>query len=132
MDLRVRKLAIDAAEWDVLIGWGTGVAIVVLRSLALLGVLSSESPTDWVVFAEVAVQLVLAAVFTYGVYRRHRWAAIGLLVIWGVGYFYSWYMLGRVLPPLGLIGLLIWYGLYRGLRGASFLARQQAAAAGAV
>lgn len=132
MDLRVRKIAIDAAEWDIRIGWGTGAAIVVLRALALLGVFSSKAPTDWVLFAEVVVQLVLAAVFTYGVYRRLRWAAIGLLVIWGLGYFYSWYVLGRVLPPLGLIGLLVWYGLYRGVRGASFLARQQAAATDAV
>ena len=132
MDLRVRKIAIDAAEWDICIGWGTGAVIVVLRALALLGVLSSDSPMHWVLFAEVAVQLTLAAVFTYGLYRRHRWAAIGLLVVWGVGYFYSWYVLGRVLPPLGVIGLLVWYGLYRGIRGANFLATQQPAATKAV
>jgi len=117
MNQRALRFAIDSAERDVRVGWGTGAGIVALRAVALIAFLAGETAVGWPVLAQVLVQLVLAAAFTYGVYRRHIWAAIGLLIVWGLGYFYSWHALGRLLPPLGVFGLLVWYGLYRGIRG---------------
>ena len=125
MDQRSHKLAIDAAEWDVVIGWSAGIAVVALRAFALLTTIFSSALVDRGILAQIAVQLVLAAIFTYFVYRRRVWAAIALLVVWGVPYFYSWYAVGRMLPPLGIIGILVWYGLYRGLRGVRALAGVQ-------
>ena len=130
MDQRAHKLVLDAAEWDVKIGWGTGAALTLLRGVMLIGFLNS-SPRDWSFFVQIAVQLLLSGAFTVGVYRRRTWAAIGLLVIWGIGYFYSWVASGRLIPPLALIGILIWYGLYRGLRGTRRLAAVQNASVAA-
>ena len=132
MDQRAHKFVIDAAETDLRIGWGTGAVIVLLRAVVLAGFLAADAPVDLAALAWVVVQLVLAAAFTFGLYRGHAWAAVGLLVAWGVGYVYSWDALGRLLPPLGLIGVLVWYGLYRGRRGARALAAQRAAVAPAV
>jgi hypothetical protein len=130
VDPRAHKLMLDAAEWDVQIGWGTGTALTLLRAVLLIGFLTS-SPRDWSLFVQIAVQLLLSGAFTVGVYRRHGWAATGLLVTWGIGYFYSWAMSGRLIPPLALIGILIWYGLYRGLRGTRKLAAVQNASVAA-
>jgi hypothetical protein len=116
-DQRARKLVFDAAEWDVKIGWGTGVFLTLLRVVAFIGFVLADAPKDWFFGAQILVQLLLAAAFTFGVYRRHSWAAIALAVLYGVAYFYSWVLSGRILPPLVLIGVLIWYGLYRGIRG---------------
>jgi len=121
MDQRAHKLILDATEWDVKIGWGTGTALTLLRAVLLIGLVNS-SPRDWSLFIQIAVQLLFTGAFTVGVYRRQTWAAIGLLVVWGIGYFYSWAVSGRLIPPLALIGILIWYGLYRGLRGTRKLA----------
>jgi hypothetical protein len=130
MDQRVQKLMLDAAEWDVKIGWGTGIGLTLLRTTLLIGFINS-SPRDWSLFTQIAVQLLLTVAFTVGVYRRSTWAAIGLLVVWGIGYFYSWAASGRPIPPLALIGILIWYGLYRGLRGTRKLAAVQNASVAA-
>ena len=132
MDLRARKAEVDRAERDIQIGWGTGIGIVLLRAMVLIGFFVGETPLELGLLAQLGAQLLLAAAFAYGVYRRHAWAAVGLLLLWGLGYFYSWYMLGRVLPPLGIIGVLVWYGLYRGLRGVRALAALQAGGAPAV
>ena len=106
------------------IGWGTGIALTLLRTVLLIGFLNS-SARDWSLFVQLAFQLLLSAAFTAGAYRRQVWAAIGLLVIWGIGYLYSWAVSGRLIPPLALIGILVWYGLYRGLRGTRKLAAIQ-------
>ena len=103
------------------IGWGTGIALTLLRAALFIGFINSP-PRDWSLFTQIAAQLLLTVAFTVGVYRRRTWAAIGLLVVWAIGYFYSWAMSGRRIPPLALIGILIWYGLYRGLRGTRKLA----------
>ena len=132
MDQRAHKVVIDAAEFDVTIGWSTGVGIVLLRCLVLSGFFFSPAPLDLWLLTQVGLQLTLAAWFTYAVYRRRSWGAIGLLVVWGIGFFYSWYAIGRVIPPLGLLGFLVWYGLYRGARGTRVLAKQTAIAAAAV
>ena len=122
MDQRAKREALAEASLDVHMGLLAGGGIVVLRALALAALLSGDGPADWSVVVQVLVQLVLAAVFSYGLYRRQLWAAVGLLVVWGVGFFYSWIAMGRMVPPLGLIGILIWYGLYRGFRGVRLLA----------
>ena len=71
---------------------------------------------------QLLIQVLLAAGFTFGVYRRSALAAIALAVLYGLGYFYSWFLSERLMPPLALIGILIWYGLYRGIRGTRALA----------
>src|SRR5262245_56859938 len=110
-----RKLDIGDAETDVMIGSCTGLAIVILRVVVLLGILNGGSPIDWWVVSLVVVETALAGIFTFGVYRDRPWGAAGLLIIWCMGYFFSWYALGRVIPPLGIIGILVWVGLYRGM-----------------
>jgi hypothetical protein len=125
MDLRTRKIALDVAEWDVTIGWSTGVFLTLLRAVAFIGFVLAAAPKDWILGIQILVQLLLVAAFTFGVYRRHSWAAIALAVLYGIGYFYSWALSGRILPPLVLIGVLIWYGLYRGIRGTRALAARK-------
>ena len=85
--------------------------------LATIGALQAPPPTDWLTMAITVGRLALSSVLTYLVYLRRPPAAIALIVLWGASYFYSWVMAGWARPPLGLIGLLIWYGLYRGARG---------------
>jgi hypothetical protein len=126
MDQRVHRIARDDASLDVSIALVAAAAIILLRTVVLLGLLFGDAAIDWWLLAEVLVQLALAIAFTYGLFLRRTWGAVGLLVVWGLGYFYSWYALGRVLPPLGIIGAGIWYGLYRGLRGVRVLARYAA------
>lgn len=132
MDQRARRLSIDAAEWDLRIGWLTGAGISALRGFAVSAMLLGSAPLDAPLLAQLVVQLLLALLFTFGVYRGRVSAAVGLMVLWGVGYVYGWYAMGRLLPPLGLVGIAIWYGLYRGLRGARALAAHPDAAASAV
>jgi hypothetical protein len=124
MDQRAHRLARDAAEWDVVIGWSTGIGIVIIRLIFLGALIVGGLIVPWIV-VQVAVQLLLAAALTYGIYRRNQWAAVGLLIVWGIPYFSSWYASGRVLPPLGIIGILVWYGLYRGYRGVRALTGRQ-------
>ena len=45
------------------------------------------------------------------------WGPVGQLALWGLRYFGSWYLSHRLLPPLGIIGLIVWYGFYWGLGG---------------
>jgi hypothetical protein len=129
MNPREHRARVDAAEWDVVIGWSTGIAVVALRAFVLVGIAVSDATVPGILVAQVIVQVVLAAALAYGTYRRHRGAAIGQLVLWGLNYAYSWYALGRLLPPLGIIGLLVCYGLYRGVRGTQALTERQADAA---
>jgi hypothetical protein len=128
MNLRTEKAAVDAAEMNVLFGLIAAAAIASLRALALYDILVAAGPIDLFLLVQHAVAFVLVLALAYGVYHHWPAAAIGLLVVWGLGYFHSWYLLGRLLPPLGVIGLLIWFGLYRGLRGTHFLARRRQAA----
>jgi hypothetical protein len=122
MNPRAHKIVRDAAEVDVTIGWGTGAFLTLLRAVALVGFVLAAAERDWVLGIQILVQFLLAAAFTFGVYRRNVWAAVALAVLYGVGYFYSWALSGRAMPPLALIGILIWYGLYRGIRGTRSLA----------
>lgn len=108
---------IDAAQRDVTIGWLTGAFLTLLRAVALVGFIVATGSRDWLLGGQLAVQVVLAALFSLGVRQRRPSAAIALAVLYGLGYFYSWWLSGRLLPPLALIGVLLWYGLYSGIRG---------------
>src|SRR5687767_8553783 len=124
MKLRLAQLAEDVARRDVTIGWITGAGITAIRALTLFAALQAPLPVDWLLLLQVAAQFVLAGVFSYFIYRRHVWASIALSALWALGYFSSWFVSGRIVPPLGLIGLLVWYGLYRAVRGTRALAKQ--------
>jgi hypothetical protein len=123
MDQRAHKIAVDAAEWDVTIGWSTGAFMTLLRGIALVGFVLAADSTSWLLGAQLGVEMALAAALTYGVYRRRPAAAMALAVLYGVGNFYSWYLRARPLPPLAHNGVWIWYGLYRGIRGTRVCAR---------
>jgi hypothetical protein len=125
MDQRAHKLAVDAAEWDAKIGWMTGVFLTLLRVVALIGFVVADGPRATSLGLMILAQTLLAAVFTFGVWQRRPSAAIALAVLYGVGYLYSWFISARLLPPLALIGVLLWYGLYRGIRGTRALVAMQ-------
>jgi hypothetical protein len=63
------------------------------------------------------VAFVLAAWWSYGLYRKRFAAALALFILWLLGYGYSWFLSERALPPLGLIGILMTVGLFLGVRG---------------
>ena len=117
MDERVAKAALDAAEWDIVLGVTAGAFLSLLRVIACINLFAGDGPRDWFFAAQLLVQTVLAMVCTVGVWRRRPVAAIALAVLYGLGYFFSWIASGRFMPPLALIGVLVWYGLYRGIRG---------------
>jgi hypothetical protein len=125
MSLRIERIAADAAEMDVLYGIIAGVSVAILRALGIVGVLAADGPTLYPLLVENVIVFALVVLFTYGVYRQRSSAAIALAVLFAIIYFYSWYLLQKAIPPLGLIGLLIWYGLYRGIRGTRFLTRRR-------
>ena len=128
MDPRAHRSVIDAAEFDVTMGWTTGVFMTLLRAVAVVAFLVAADSAGWQLGAQLGVQTLLAAGLTYGVYRRRPVAAMALAALYGLGYFYCWYLSARPMPPLALIGILIWYGLFR--RGTRALAvRGQAPAA---
>ncbi len=113
----IARLAADAADRDIMIGWCTGIILTLLRALAVLGIAISPEPVDAFLAAQVVVQAVLAGALTYGVYRQSVSAAVGLFALWAIGFLYSWAVSARLLPPLGILGILLGYGVYRGIRG---------------
>jgi len=115
-----------------LVGVLGGIAIAGLRLVALAAMLAGPSPFPSGFAAQLIVELALIALFTFNLYRGKPWGAIALTVLWGIGYFYAWALSGRGLPPLVLIGILIWYALYRGIRGTRALASASKAPAPAV
>jgi hypothetical protein len=129
MSRGMQRIVAQPAERDLRIGLGAAIFLAILRAFVLIASLGSDAPGSGVVAAQMTIELLAVAGCSYALFRRKIWGAIGLLVVWGVGYFYSWYAQPRLLPPLGIIGILVWYGLYRGLRGARALGKHAAGSA---
>ena len=117
MDLRAQRTVADSANWQVTIAWTTGIIVALVRAFALATVVLEDAPIGTVVLVWLTIEVVLTAALTYGIYRRSLAAAIGLFVLWAVGFVSAWVVNGRVLPPLGLIGVLFGIGLALGVRG---------------
>jgi hypothetical protein len=117
MDPRAHKTVVDSANWQVTIGWTAGVIFTLFRAVTLTALLLADTPPPMAVIAQLAIQAVLSAALTYGVYRSSFTAALALFTLWALGLIYAWVMSGRLLPPLGLIEVLLAIGLVEGIRG---------------
>jgi len=118
MNERERHKAIeDRIDRDIQFGCGTGVGLMAWCVFALVMLLVSPEPHKPVFATQVILEMALFGLFTYGLYHRKMWGAIGLLATWGILHFMNWYFRHSILPPLGIIGFVAWYGLYCGLRG---------------
>jgi hypothetical protein len=117
MNPRERKAAIDAAEWQILTGWSTDVLLTLLRLGFATALLVGDGSLGLRTLVMAAGEVLVTGALTFGVYRRRLAAGVGLFALWMLGWGYSWVVSGRLLPPLGLIGILAGVGLFQGMRG---------------
>jgi hypothetical protein len=117
MDPRAQRTVIDSANWQVTIGWTAGVVLSLFRAVTLATLVLADTPPAMAVIAQLAIEAVLSAALTFGVYRSSLAAALALFALWALGLIYAWVVSGRLLPPLGLIEVLMAIGLFQGIRG---------------
>lgn len=104
---------------DIQFACGTGVGVIAWRLFAIVLWFwtGGTNALDSLALAQLPVQVILVGLFTYGTYHRRMWGPIGQLAFWGMSYFAGWYFSHELVPPLGIIGPIVWYGFYCGLRG---------------
>ena len=109
----------DHIDRDIQFACGTGVGLIALRLFAggMLLWIGGRSSLGVLATVQTSVEIVLVGLFTFGTYHRRMWGPIGQLALWAVTYFSGWYFRHGIIPPLGILGLIVWYGYYCGLRG---------------
>jgi hypothetical protein len=109
----------DHIDRDIQFACGTGVGLIALRlfGVGVLLWMAGFKALGSRATAQVAIEIVLVGLFTYGTYHRRMWGPIGQLALWAVTFFTGWYLRHSLVPPLGILGLIVWYGYYCGLRG---------------
>jgi hypothetical protein len=113
-----RGLQQRAADSQVRLGVLAAAMYLTLRALPLVAIALARGRGDSTGFVmQVTGAFVAASAFTYGLYRRHFVSALALFALWAVGFAYSRVVSATWIPPLGLIGILIGIGLFRGVRG---------------
>jgi len=106
----------DRIDSDIQFACGTGVGLIALRLFGLVmafltgGIGSVGART----VAQGSIEIALVGLLTYGTYHRRMWGPVGQLALWGVGYFLGWYLSHSLVPPLGILGLVVWYGFTAG------------------
>ncbi len=113
-----RGLQQRAADSQVRLGLLAAAVYLILRALPVVAIAlvrGSGESTGFVM--QVTGAFIAASAFTYGLYRRHFVSALALFTLWAVGFAYGWVVSAAVIPPFGLIGILIGIGLFQGVRG---------------
>jgi hypothetical protein len=117
MTARAERAAVDAATWYVTLGWTTGVLFTIMLAFTLVTLASSRGAPTIGNYALVVGGILLSAALTFGVYRRSTVAATGLFATWAAGWVYNGVINGKILPPFGIVGVLVGIGLVLGVWG---------------
>ena len=109
----------DRIDSDIQFACGTGVGLIALRlfGLVMVSLTAGIGSLGLRTVVQGSIEIALVGLFTYATYHRRMWGPVGQLALWGVGYCVGWYSSRALVPPLGIIGLVVWYGFYCGLRG---------------
>jgi hypothetical protein len=120
----------DRIDRDIQFACGTGVGLIAIRLFGLVMVFLTAGIGSLGVrpIAQVSIGIALVGLFTYGTYHRRMWGPVGQLALWGAGFFVGWYSSHGLVPPLGILSLVVWYGFYCGLRGVRDAREQRRAA----
>ena len=115
MDNREVRAAVDALDWQLMWATVAGIGLVCWRVLSATLILASEDGSLLLASA-VLLEAVVCGALVVAMRRNRLAAAVALVIIWAVGFFYAWYASGQIVPPFALISILIGVGLVQGIR----------------
>lgn len=117
------------AQWQVLSGWFTAIAVLLARLSTVYLQLSRQSVEPVLLAQAILKSAILIVVVVF--YRRAEWPSYLLLAAWPVGFVYAWLAADASLPVLA-VGLLVGFGFFLGVRGTRTLRALKARSAPAV
>jgi hypothetical protein len=115
VDNREHRAAADAREWQLLLATVAGCVLVCWRLVGAVLQFQSEDGGFGLALAYVVEALVCGVLIAF-LRARRRSAGVALFLIWLLGFLYSWYASGAILPPFALFSLLIGFGLFLGIQ----------------